>query len=741
MKKKKKLVIGLFILFICLLSLTIYTSFSSNTDIQVVEVKSMTPTYDETSTVEVDNNNVVFNDKNQVVKYNVVLENTQYYDVKISDITLSTPIEEFLKYEVEELEDKVIKANSTKELIVSFETMGIKGWGRNFADELTANISFEKIAKQEEVVPPTDEDKEISKEKPQDTTDKEDLPVTKPSTDNKDESNKEEDNKVENPYTSDKKLVGILGIATCITGATILIVSNNKFTKYSILIIMLGSTLSLVNADEILELPVKFNIEFKSQNVMKSSGCNVDLDNVTISDCSDYWQYYENIKNFNILTEKVEIEEYVYKFDVTEKQNGRVIAYVVNSDDNSVCYSKSGDEVQCYDVYLQADGIIYPNSDSSVYFGGMLNLSSIENLNNFDTSNVTNMFGMFAYAGYASSDFEVDISTLNTSNVTDMSFMFAAAANQSGILDVSNFDTNKVTNMGGMFWKAGYANPSFTLDVSGFDTSNVTDMSYMFWSTGRSSDKLDIVLTIKNPNTNIYLIFSETAIMEGSKIKVNYTNLTKGIANRMVNTKSDGANVVLGNMVEEIKDEDLTIGDEVEINGEYFNVVSQTEDTVTLLPQYNLSTDYRQSTTANNVTFSTNDGWEYTPGPKEIDIQTWSTNPKTYVNAYVEYLKEQLGDDTVTGDLITLKDLEELGCTVPSDYAWGSGEWNCYDSPYGWIANGQYWWTRSVFSTGSSSVWCVFPNGYLYVIGYFNHRGVRPVITISKETLRNLDKI
>ena len=99
--KKKKLVIGLFILFICLLSLTIYTSFSSNIDTQEIVIKNMTPVYDETSTIEVDNNNVVFNDKNQVVKYNVVLENTQDYDVKITDIKLTTPTEEFLDYKVE----------------------------------------------------------------------------------------------------------------------------------------------------------------------------------------------------------------------------------------------------------------------------------------------------------------------------------------------------------------------------------------------------------------------------------------------------------------------------------------------------------------------------------------------------------------------------------------------------------------------------------------------------------------
>ena len=163
--KKNKLVIGLFILFICLLSLTIYTSFSSNIDEQEIVIKSMVPVYDETSTIEVDNNNVVFNDKNQVVKYNVVLENTQDYDVKISDIKLSTPTEEFLDYKVEGIsKDEVVSANSTKELTVSFETMRIEGWGRNFADELTANISFEKQVKQEDVTPPVEEDKEEEKQ-------------------------------------------------------------------------------------------------------------------------------------------------------------------------------------------------------------------------------------------------------------------------------------------------------------------------------------------------------------------------------------------------------------------------------------------------------------------------------------------------------------------------------------------------------------------------------------------------
>ena len=164
-KSNKKLVIGLFILFICLLGITVYTSFSTLLQEDEIIIKSMTPVYDEMSGVVVDDNGIIFNDKNQVVKYNVVLENTQDYDVKITDIALTTPTEEFLDYKVEGIsKDDVLGANSTKELVVSFETMGIKGWGRNFADELTANISFEKQVKQEDVTPPVEEDKEEEKQ-------------------------------------------------------------------------------------------------------------------------------------------------------------------------------------------------------------------------------------------------------------------------------------------------------------------------------------------------------------------------------------------------------------------------------------------------------------------------------------------------------------------------------------------------------------------------------------------------
>jgi hypothetical protein len=193
----------------------------------------------------------------------------------------------------------------------------------------------------------------------------------------------------------------------------------------------------------------------------------------------------------------------------------------------------------------------------------------------------------------------------------------------------------------------------------------------------------------------------------------------------MVGTRTEGANVEIGNCIG-CGDDYIPIGTEIDLNGEKFNVISQKDHIVTMLAQYNLGTDYKQTTEANHVSFSDTDGWETEPGPKEIDIQKWSTNPKTYVNAYVEYLKTKLGDNSVTGDLITLTELEGLGCSTPI----------CSNSPYySWLINGQHWWTCSA---RDEYVRFVSSKGRLDGDYYSGIRGVRPVITISKETLKNL---
>ena len=112
--KKKKLLIPLTCLFVLLLGATALVSFSNQKNKQEVVVKSITSVYDENSTVEItEDNGVIFNDKNQVVEYKVVIENTQDYDVKINNISLTTPTEEFLSFEVKDIqENDVVKARA-----------------------------------------------------------------------------------------------------------------------------------------------------------------------------------------------------------------------------------------------------------------------------------------------------------------------------------------------------------------------------------------------------------------------------------------------------------------------------------------------------------------------------------------------------------------------------------------------------------------------------------------------------
>ena len=180
------------------------------------------------------------------------------------------------------------------------------------------------------------------------------------------------------------------------------------------------------------------------------------------------------------------------------------------------------------------------------------------------------------------------------------------------------------------------------------------------------------------------------------------------------------------------------VGDVVTIGKEGFHVIKDNGDTVTLFADYNLGTDYKQSTTDNEVSFSNSKGWEYTPGPKEIDIETWSTNPKTYVNNYVNYLKTQTSatsSDTLTGNLITVTELGELGCTISDDYSYVSGLTCSTSANASWIVNGQKYWTRSAYPNTSFYVWYVYTSGDLDNYYYYYSFGVRPVITISKSLI------
>ncbi len=189
------------------------------------------------------------------------------------------------------------------------------------------------------------------------------------------------------------------------------------------------------------------------------------------------------------------------------------------------------------------------------------------------------------------------------------------------------------------------------------------------------------------------------------------------------------------------------VGDFVVLGNEKFNVIRDNGTTLTMFAQYNLGTDYKQSTISSFVDFSETRGWEYTPGPKEIDIQSYDGAAKTYVNEYFNYLKEQTGANDLNVDLITLKELKNLGCTINDDYSYHGSDENssCQDSEYfDWLFVGQYWWTKSAVNNDNIRVWTVLVDGLLVAVyndlGFIENVGIRPVVTISKNYI-NMEKV
>ncbi len=148
----------------------------------------------------------------------------------------------------------------------------------------------------------------------------------------------------------------------------------------------------------------------------------------------------------------------INSWDVSDKQNGSVMAYTLDEDNDGL-----------YEVYIGQNGGVVANPNSKNLFEYFSKLETL-NLNNLDTSKVTDMSRMF----YGSKATTLDLSNFNTSKVTNMSSMFDGSV--ATILDLTSFDTSNVTDMSDMF----YGSKATTLDLSNFDTSKVTNMSSMF---------------------------------------------------------------------------------------------------------------------------------------------------------------------------------------------------------------------------------------------------------------------
>lgn len=202
-------------------------------------------------------------------------------------------------------------------------------------------------------------------------------------------------------------------------------------------------------------------------------------------------------------------------------------------------------------------------TDMSDMFFKCSNLKSID-LSNFDTSNVENMSYMF---GDCNGLTKINLNDLNTKKVTNMMAMFTNCKNLNEI-DLIDLDTDNVENTSYMF--SGCLNLT-KLDLSNFNTSNVTNMSYMFASceslrdvnlenleTKNVNDMNGMFYVCRNLNATLNIdgevssyagMLDHCAVEDGSKLVLNYTNNSKPTVEKMLETKSDSANVFLGNLI------------------------------------------------------------------------------------------------------------------------------------------------------------------------------------------------
>ena len=187
---------------------------------------------------------------------------------------------------------------------------------------------------------------------------------------------------------------------------------------------------------------------------------NSTIRKVNHVDTDELWKYKNSTKKIVFQNTFKEIRDAIEVFDISSEKNGGVLVYIVGENGG-------------YTAYIQGDGKVIANADSSYLFDRFTSLEVIEGLENLDTSNVTNMSHMF---GRCRSLKSLDLSHFDTSSVIDMSYMFHDCVSLTE-LDLSNLDLSNVETMQGMFEGCSLLKE---VNFKEEDLSNVDDMRDMF---------------------------------------------------------------------------------------------------------------------------------------------------------------------------------------------------------------------------------------------------------------------
>ena len=177
-----------------------------------------------------------------------------------------------------------------------------------------------------------------------------------------------------------------------------------------------------------------------------------------------------------------------YSKDISSKQDGSVMLWYTDKDNNSLYEISIGSE----------NGSVEANTNGRGMFAYLDNISTLD-LSGLDTSNMTSMTRMF----YKSTSLKsIDVSGFDTSKVVNMSYMFQGCSNLE-TLDLSNFKTSNVSLMQGMFWDCQKLK---NIDVSNFNTGKVTSMNRMFMNC-KSLIEIDLSNFNTSNVTDMYALF------------------------------------------------------------------------------------------------------------------------------------------------------------------------------------------------------------------------------------------
>ena len=189
-------------------------------------------------------------------------------------------------------------------------------------------------------------------------------------------------------------------------------------------------------------------------NVYGKDGLSMEDRMMRVAGSGDFHSSEYKSKITSIVTkgDTVIPEGVIESWDISEKQNGSVIAYAEDDGTGSGTYK----------VTIVSQDKIIANYDMSAYFSTFTNLSSID-LSYLDTSLTTNMSTMF---GGSTSLIELDLSSFDTSNVINTSEMFANCYALTE-LDLRSFDTTSVTNYSKMFNNSELSSLSSILVTTG----------------------------------------------------------------------------------------------------------------------------------------------------------------------------------------------------------------------------------------------------------------------------------